>query len=101
MKSKLFTIKNLVLSSALFLIASCSEDDCANCHLVVMNADGSETELLDLPEYCGDELHEIEENGYVFNDTIFVDSQGNLLLTPVAPGDDVEVHCGEDHDHDH
>jgi hypothetical protein len=100
MKRKLFTVKSLLFASALFLFASCSKDECASCHLVVMNADGSETELLDLDEYCGDDLHEIEENGYVFNDTIFSDSDGNLLTIPVAPGDAVEVHCGEEHDHD-
>ena len=101
MKSKLFTVKNLFCASALFLFASCSEDECASCHLVVVNSSGSEIELLDLNEYCGDELHEIEENGYVLNDTIFVDSDGNTLSTPVAPGDAVEVHCGEDHNHEH
>ena len=31
-----------------------------------MNADGSETELLDLEEYCGDDLHEIEKMVTVF-----------------------------------
>ena len=102
MNKKLFTIKNFLLVSALAVMTSCSDDKetCADCHLVVMNADGSETELLDLEEYCGDDLHEIEENGYSFQDTIYVDSDGNTLATPVAPGDAVEVHCGEEHDHD-
>ena len=101
MKKKLFTFKNLFLGSALVLMASCSDDreSCADCHLVVMNANGSEIELLDLEEYCGDDLHDLEENGYSFQDTIFVDSDGNNLDNPVAPGDDVEVHCGEEHDH--
>ena len=52
-EQKLFTIKNLLLGSALAFMTSCSDDKetCADCHLVVMNADGSETELLDLEEY--------------------------------------------------
>ena len=45
---------------SLAFMTSCSDDKetCADCHLVVMNADGSETELLDLEEYCGDDLHD-------------------------------------------
>ena len=101
MNKKLFTLKNFLLVSSLALMTSCSDDEtCADCHLVVMNADGSEIELLDLEEYCGDALHDLEENGYSFEDTIFVDSDGNTLLSPVAPGDSVQVHCGEEHDHD-
>ena len=42
----------------------------------------------------------LEENGYSFQDTIYVDSDGDTLATPVAPEDAVEVHCGEEHDHD-
>lgn len=102
MSKKLFAFKSLLIVAAFAFMTSCSDDKetCADCHLVVMNADGSETELLDLEEYCGDDLHDVEENGYSFQDTIFVDSDGNSLATPVAPGDAVEVHCGEEHDHD-
>ena len=100
MNKKVLTFKSLLLVSALTFMTSCSDDEtCADCHLVVMNADGSETELLDLEEYCGDALHDVEENGYSFQDTIFEDSDGNILAIPVAPGDEVEVHCGEEHDH--
>ena len=101
MNKNLFNFKNFVMSLALFLFVSCSSDECAECHLVVMNEDGSETELLDLGEYCEDELHDIEDNGYTFTNTFTVDSDGNDLSTPVAPGDATEVHCGEEHNHDH
>ena len=95
MNKKLFTIKNLLLGSALAFITSCSDDDgCANCHLVVMNADGSETELLDLEEQCGGDLHELEENGYNFQDTVYVHTDGTIYSL-----DSLEVHCGEEHDH--
>jgi len=101
MNKKLFTFKNLLLGAAFAFMTSCSDDEtCADCHLVVMNSDGSETELMELGEYCEDALHDLEEDGYSFQDTIFVDSDGNTLLNPVAPGDAVEVHCGEEHDHD-
>ena len=95
MNKKLFTIKNLLLGSALAFITSCSDDDgCANCHLVVMNADGSETELLDLEEQCGDDLHDLEENGYNFQDIVYVHTDGTIYSL-----DSLEVHCGEEHDH--
>ena len=49
MNKKLFTFKNLLLGSVLAFMTSCSDKEtCADCHLVVMNSDGSETELLDL-----------------------------------------------------
>jgi len=96
MKKKVFTFKNLFLASALAFMTSCSDDDgCANCHLVVMNADGSETELLDLEEQCGDDLHDLEENGYNFTDTVYVHTDGMIYSL-----DSLEVHCGEEHDHD-
>ena len=95
MKKKLFTFKTLFLGSALAFMTSCSEDDgCANCHLVVMNADGSETELLDLGENCGDELQNLEENGYNFQDTVYVHTDGMTYSL-----ESLEVHCGEEHDH--
>ena len=101
MRKNLFSFKNLALAIGLVFMTSCSDDEtCADCHLVVMNADGSETELMDLGEYCEDALHEVEENGYPLQDTIFLASDGDTLDTPVAPGDATEVHCGEEHDHD-
>ena len=97
MNKKLFTIKNLLLGSALAFMTSCTDDDgCANCHMVVMNADGSETELLDLEEQCGDDLHDLEENGYNFQDTVYVHTDGTIYSL-----DSLEVHCGEEHHHDH
>ena len=97
MNKKLFTFKNLLLVSAIAFTTSCSDDKetCADCHLVVINADGSETELLDLEEYCGDDLHDLEENGYDFQDTIYVHTDGTEYAL-----DSLEVHCGEEHDHD-
>lgn len=101
MSKKLFTIKNVLLAFGLAFMTSCSDDEtCADCHLVVVNSDQSETELMELGEYCEDALHNLEDEGYSYQDTIFVDSEGNTLQNPVAPGDAVQVHCGEEHDHD-
>jgi len=101
MSKKLFTIKNVLLAFGLAFMTSCSDGEtCADCHLVVVNSDQSETELMELGEYCEDALHNLEDEGYSYQDTIFVDSEGNTLQNPVAPGDAVQVHCGEEHDHD-
>ena len=101
MNKKLFTIKNLLLSSALAFITSCSDDKetCAECHVVVA---GTEIELTEFQEYCGDELHDLEENGYTFENAVYVDLHGDSLETSLDPGYIGEVHCGEEHhDHDH
>ena len=100
MNKKLFTFKNLLLVSALAFMTSCSDDEtCAECHVVVA---GTEIELTEFEEYCGDELHDLEDNGYTFENTVYVDSHGDSLDTPLEPGYVGEVHCGgEHHDHDH
>ena len=55
-----------------------------------------ETELMDLGEYCEDALHEVEENGYPLQDTLYLASDGDTRpATPVASGCHTEVHCGE------
>ena len=59
-------------------------------------------EIMEMEEYCGDELHDLEVNGYAFQDTISEDTQGNPLDMVLEPGYVGEVHCGEEHhDHDH
>ena len=85
MNKKLFTFKNLLLGSALAFMTSCSDDKetCAECHVVVAE---TEIELKEFQEYCGDELHDLEENGYTFDNTIYVDSHGDSLDTPIEPG---------------
>ncbi|MBM3161287.1 MAG: hypothetical protein FJY17_10185 [Bacteroidetes bacterium] len=64
-------IKFLTLAAfAIFAFVGCKKDECHECHYDA--ADGSEVEL---GEYCGDELEDLEEGGYT-------DSTGNY-----------EVHC--------
>ncbi len=66
-----------VFSAALILFAatsvvSCGKNKCEECHYEL--TDGSEVELGD---YCGKDLKEIEKNG-------FTDAEGNKY----------DVHCG-------
>ena len=71
------TSKKVKISVAALLVAfsfvACKKNKCAECHY---DANGSEVEL---GNYCGDDLENIEANGY---------SDGNATYT---------VHCGEDH----
>ena len=98
MSNKIFSFKNFRLAFVFSLMASCSSEECADCHVVV-DVDGTEYELMELGEYCEDALNDIEENSYNIQDTILSDADGNTLPAPVFPGDAVEVHCGEAHDH--
>lgn len=85
---------------AIFLVAvailslnSCNK--CAECHAATDIA-GAEYELMELGEYCDDNLTSVEANGYSLTDTVYVTADGDSLPSPVYPGN-VEVHCGEDH----
>jgi hypothetical protein len=98
MKQKSFSFKPFGLALGLIFLASCGSEECADCH-VVADINGMEYEILELGEYCEDALHEIEEDEYVILDTIIIDADGHELPSPVLPGDAVEVHCGEEHDH--
>jgi hypothetical protein len=97
MKKAILSLQKIGVTLAILLMTSCT-DECAECH-VVADIDGNEYELMELGEHCEEELHDIEEEGYTIEDTILVDIDGNNLPSPVLPGDAVEVHCGEEHDH--
>ena len=52
-----------------FILISCEEDDhdhdeCHECHLETMMADGTADHSHEIGEFCGDALHEVEENGW-------------------------------------
>ena len=64
----------LIALFGIFLIVSCKKNQCADCHYD--GANGTEVELGD---YCGDDLENIEADGY---------SDGTTMY---------EVHCGEGH----
>lgn len=98
MKKKSIWIKKLGMGLAFLSLAACTSDECAECH-VTTEINGTEYELVELGEYCEDELHDIEESGYTIQDTLYIDAEGDSLPSAVYPGGENEVHCGEDHDH--
>lgn len=78
---------------AVFSLSSCNK--CAECHAAT-EIGGTEYELVELDEYCDDQLESIEASGYDVSDTLYLTADGDSLPSPVYPGN-VEVHCGEDH----
>lgn len=66
--------KLLIALFGFFLIVSCKKNQCAECHY-----DGENGAEVELGEYCGDDLENIEADGY---------SDGTTMY---------EVHCGEGH----
>ena len=67
-------LKIITLFAALTaLTASCSKDECKECHY---DKGGAEVEL---GEKCGDDIADLEKNGYTVDSVNYT------------------VHCGEDH----
>ena len=87
--------KIVVFLSAVTIISLNSCNKCAECH-AAHEINGTEYELMELGEYCDDDLSSIEASGYAVTDTLYVTADGDSLPSPVYP-QDVEVHCGEDH----
>ncbi len=61
-----------VVAFAAFTLVGCKKNKCAECHYDASN--GSEVEI---GQYCGDDLEDIEASGYSDGTTTY------------------EVHCGE------
>ncbi len=69
---------SLIIGASLFLLSlnSCNKDECHECHYEKV-VNGIEEEV-ELGEKCGDELEELEADGYTDTD-----------------GTNYEVHCHE------
>ena len=86
-----------LLASSLFFI-SCEEDDhdhhdeCQECHALCAMDDGSTSEH-ELGEFCGDDLHNIESNGYTLTSEMTVGS----VTYPVGHVFSASEICCEEH----
>ncbi len=95
---------NYLFAAAIFsvfaMMTSCSksEDECHECHIAYMLANGNEVEV-EIGEFCGDALEDVESEGYtiaieetiVGSDTVPAGTYGN---------GNMEIHCEEHGDHD-
>ena len=99
----LFTI----MCAGLFFV-SCEKDEdhhdeCHECHIAFMEEDGSE-HVVDIDgEFCGDDLVNLEANGWEATEDIMHDGALEYAMGEIVPAS--MIHCEEhagDHDgHDH
>ena len=99
MKNKFFFLFGLI--NLLFI--SCEEEDhdhdaCHECHIAIMMQDGTIDHTTEIGEFCGDALHEVEENGWEVTEAF--DFDGVTYEVGYLFNSD-EVHCEEHADHDH
>ena len=91
-----------LLGLSVFLFVSCEKDDdhndhCQECHIAFMEEDGSEHSVNIDGEFCGDDLVNIEANGWQTTEDIMHDG-----VLEYAAGDTVPasiIHCEEHTDH--
>ncbi len=60
--------------SSMLMLSACKKEECHECHYDDTNGDEVE-----LGEKCGDEIKDLEANGYIISGTTYT------------------VHCGEEH----
>ena len=92
---------NLLLSFSLvgFLFMSCSKEECHECHIAYEHDDsaGDDHEEIEgeIGEFCGDDLADVETNGYVLANDLIVG--GDTIPAGTYPAS--MVHCEEHADH--
>ena len=93
----------LLLGLSVFMFVSCDKDDhdeCQECHIALIE-DGVEHQH-DIPgEFCGDDLTDLEANGWVVTEDIMHDGELEYAIGDIVPAS--MIHCEEhaDDDHDH
>jgi len=98
--------KNFLLALFLSLfIVSCEKDDdhdhdeCHECHIALMEDDGSEHQIDIDGDFCGDDLANIEANGWVATTEISHDGEVEFNIGDLVPAS--MIHCEEHANHDH
>ena len=86
----------LFLSAFLFMTSCSSSDDCHECHIALFDASGAEVGEVEIGEFCGDDLEDVENAGYTTTETLYSDN-GDTLLPCLY----TDVHCEEHANHDH
>ena len=96
------------LGLAGLLFISCDKDDdhhdsCHECHLEMVMTDGTIDHCTEIGEFCGEDLHDVEENGWVVTEAFGAFEFDGVTYEVGHLFTSDEVHCEEhaDHDHDH
>tara|TARA_B100000575_G_C23141566_1_gene664457 strand:+ start:1173 stop:1454 length:282 start_codon:yes stop_codon:yes gene_type:complete len=82
---------------SVFMFVACEDDDhdhdsdCHECHIAYNN----DTVQVDIGEFCGDDLANVEANGYTLTEDMMV---GDVTI---PAGLYTDIHCEEHGDHDH
>ena len=88
-------MKKLMLIPALALfLFSCSDDDCHECHIAYRVTPDAEEVEVEIGEFCGAELTDVESNGYTLATEQVV---GNDTI-PAGDYAASDIHCEEHHD---
>jgi len=102
-KMKKSNLLSLLVLFSVLLFTSCSKDndhspECQECAALCAMDDGTTTEK-DLGEFCGEDLQDIEANGYTLTSELVVGS----VTYPVGHVFSAsEICCAENHDgHNH
>ena len=89
----------LLLGVSFFMFVACEKDECQECHIAFMEEDGSEHAVDIDGEFCGDDLVNIEANGWEATEDIIHDGEVEYALGEIVPAS--MIHCEEHADHDH
>ena len=94
---KNFSLLSVLMIAVFGVMTSCSSsDDCHDCHIALFDAAGQETAEVEIGEFCGDALEDVESAGYQLTEMLVADNGDTL-----QPGLYTDVHCEEHADHDH
>ena len=97
----------LCLSLMALLFISCEKDDhdeCHECHIAIMECCGLEEDhqpgehSVEIGEFCGDDLANVEANGWVATQSITHDGKEEFAIGDLVPAS--MIHCEEHADHD-
>ena len=98
--------KHLILALFLsFFIVSCEKDDdhdhdeCQECHVSLTEEDGTEHPVDIEGEFCGDDLANVEANGWIATVDIMHDGEVEYAADTLVPAE--FIHCEEHANHDH
>ena len=91
--------KTILILGVAFLfacISSCSKkDECHECHIAYFPISGGDEIEVEIGEFCGSALEDVESNGYHLDDPVV---EGNDTI-PAGHYEASEIHCEEHADH--